>query len=72
MKLKVKNGFIEDEDGKIQGTVSDTATAEVLETIECGSELVGIAKDFVFNGGSFTPKTSLREFEVVLDKYSAI
>jgi hypothetical protein len=71
MKLKVKNGVIYDmEDETIKGTVSDDSF-EVQRVIECGSEALPAIEEFVaeVNSGSFKPRTAVKKFEKLLEKY---
>lgn len=71
MKLKVKNGIIYDmEDETIKGTISDDSF-EVQRVIECGSEALPAIQEFVeeVNSGSFKPRTAVKRFEKLLEKY---
>lgn len=71
MKLKVKNGVIYDmEDNTIKGTVSDDSF-EIQRVIECGSEAIPAIEEFVadVNSGIFKPRTAVKKFEQILEKY---
>ena len=71
MKLKVKNGVIYDmEDDTIKGTVSDDSF-EIQRVIECGSEALPAIEEFIrdVNSGSFKPRTAVKKFENLLEKY---
>jgi hypothetical protein len=73
MKLKIRNGIIFDaeDNDRILAVMSQDATEEDERLIELGSEAVPIIEKFVsdVNSGSFKPRTAVKEFEKILDKY---
>jgi len=68
MRLKIRNGFIENEDGNIVATLTDHSTPEIERAIMVGSQLVEPVERFIkgVNEGSFKPKTTVKEFEFIL------
>lgn len=68
MKLRIRNGFVEDEIGNIVATLTDNSTPEIERNITVGSQLVEPVERFIkgVNEGSFKPKTTVREFESIL------
>jgi len=71
MKLKIKNGFVYDEDVMI-AVLTDYAKPEHERAIQMGSESVDMVEGFVnrVNTGSFRPRHEVKEFEKLLHKYA--
>lgn len=72
MRLKIRNGFILNEDDVIIGTLTDAATYEEERIIEMGSEAIPAIEEFIasVNSGKFKPRTAVREFEKIIEKYA--
>jgi hypothetical protein len=76
MKLKIRNGVIyaceEGLEDRPIGSIFDSASEEDERIIECGSETVRAVEEFVaeVNSGSFKPRTVVRRFEEILQKYA--
>lgn len=72
MIVKVRNGHIYDEDGIIIGQLTrEGSTPEVERVIQLGSEAIPVIEDFVdqVNSGKFKPRTVVKKFEQIIDKY---
>ena len=71
MRLKIRNGFIENEAGINIGTVVENVTIEEEKTINAGGEAIELIKEFVdsVNSGSFKPRAFSKKFESLIDKY---
>lgn len=71
MKLRVKNGIIYDEFDSIVGSLNDGVSDDIERTIECGSDAIPIIQKVVdeVNSGSFKPRSIVKEFEKLLEKY---
>lgn len=76
MLLKIKNGFIFDDDGLAHAVVVQEAiTPEDQErfetTIELGSELIPAVEKFIsdVNSGKFKPRSVVKELESILSKH---
>lgn len=74
MRLKIRNGFIYDEDEKIVGTLDPEAGETVEKTIEAGSEAIPAIMTFLQNSnqGSMKPKANHKMFQAILDKYDIV
>lgn len=76
MRLKIKNNEIWriDESGeeKLIGILTDDANETDERIIQCGSEAVPAVESFInqVNSGKFKPKTVVKEFERIINKYS--
>lgn len=72
MALKIKNSGIWNlETGQLVGYMTDAATVNDERSIELGSEFIPLIEDFVLNvnKGVFKPKTTVDQFQRILDKY---
>lgn len=76
MNLKIKKGVIyaceEGIEDRAIGSIFDSATEDDERIIECGSEAVAAVEQFVqeVNSGSFKPRSAVKEFEKLLEKYA--
>jgi hypothetical protein len=72
MKLKIRKGFVYNEDDVIIAVLTEGATEDDERTIEFGSEAVIAVEKFVedVNSGSFKPRGAVKEFEKLIEKYS--
>lgn len=72
MKLKIRNGMVWNEDDRVIAVLTEDATEQDERTIELGSEAVPAIEEFIekVNSGSFKPRTAVKEFENLIEKYS--
>jgi hypothetical protein len=66
MILKVKNGMVWNEEGRVIAVLTPDATEEDERIIELGSEAVPIVEEFV---RTYKPKTTLKTFEQLIEKH---
>lgn len=73
MKLKVRNGqLINLEDNVVLATMTEEGNdPEVERLLEFGAEAVPAVEQFIadVNSGTFKPRTVVKEFEKLVDKY---
>lgn len=75
MTLKVRNGFVYNQDGVVVAIMADSLPDEMAEEaeriIEFGSEAAPALTKFIdqINSGSFKPRMVVRELEKIADKY---
>ena len=71
MKLNVDGDFIYAEDGTVIAVITEYCTDEIKREIEFGSEALPMLREFIYNtnNGSLRPRTTVRRFETLLNKY---
>jgi hypothetical protein len=71
MVLKIINGIVYDETGRMVCIMTDMSTKEDEKLIELGSEATVAVKKFVetVEHGKFTPKSVMKTFKAILEKY---
>ncbi len=72
MKLKIKNGVIFTPEGTAVGVISEKADESITESIEKGTELIGVVEEFIdqVNSGKLRPRSTVKKFENVIQKYA--
>lgn len=72
MKLKIKNGVIFTPEGTAVGVISENADEKITESIEKGTELIGVVEEFIdqVNSGKLRPRSTVKKFETVIQKYA--
>lgn len=70
MKLRIRNGFIYRDDDQIVGTLI-LDDPEIERAIELGTEALPAIEEFIIkvNSGKFTPRTTTRQFEALIEKH---
>lgn len=65
--LKVRNGMVWNEEGKVIAVLQPDATEDDERTIQLGAEIIPVAQEFV---RSYKPKTTLKAVEQLFEKYA--
>lgn len=71
MAIKIRDGIIWSEDGRVIAIMAEGITEQDEKDLIIGSKLVPAAKKFVekANSGSFKPRSTVKEFENILNSF---
>lgn len=72
MKLIIENGIVLDGDtGEMLAVLTEPHNKRFERTVECAAEAIPAIQAFVnnVNSGTLKPRSAVREFEKILNKY---